>query len=126
MHPLGALVVGAIAGAGFVLLFTWTQNRWKIDDVLGVWPLHGLCGAWGGIAVGIFGSTALGGVGGVSFFAQVIGTFMGVAWAVVGGGVVYGVLRATMGLRLTKEQEYDGADLSIHRIGATPDRDVSW
>jgi ammonia channel protein AmtB len=47
-------------------MFTLTQNRWKIDDVLGVWPLHGLCGAWGGIAAGIFGHEALGGLGGVS------------------------------------------------------------
>ena len=79
MHPAGALVVGGVAGAIFVALFTLTQNRWKIDDVLGVWPLHGLCGAWGGIACGIFGSTALGGLGGVSFGAQLIGTLIGVA-----------------------------------------------
>jgi Amt family ammonium transporter len=97
MHPAGALVVGGVAGAIFVGMFTLTQNRWKVDDVLGVWPLHGLCGAWGGIACGIFGSTALGGVGGVAFGAQLIGTLLGVLWALVGGFVVYGVLRATMG-----------------------------
>jgi len=126
MHPAGALVVGGTAGAIFVLLFTLTQNKWKIDDVLGVWPLHGLCGAWGGIACGIFGSTALGGLGGVSFSAQLIGTLIGVAWALVGGFVVYGVLRAVMGLRLSAEEEHEGADLSIHKIGATPDRDATW
>ncbi|MCW5658508.1 MAG: ammonium transporter [Burkholderiaceae bacterium] len=126
MHPAGALVVGGVAGAIFVVLFTLTQNRWKIDDVLGVWPLHGLCGAWGGIACGIFGSTALGGLGGVAFGAQLIGTLIGVLWALIGGAVVYGVLRATMGLRLTPEEEHDGADLSIHKIGATPEREVSW
>jgi Amt family ammonium transporter len=126
MHPAGALVVGGVAGAIFVGMFTLTQNRWKVDDVLGVWPLHGLCGAWGGIACGIFGSTALGGVGGVAFGAQLIGTLLGVLWALVGGFVVYGVLRATMGLRLTAEEEHDGADLSIHKIGATPEREVSW
>jgi Amt family ammonium transporter len=107
-------------------MFTLTQNRWKIDDVLGVWPLHGLCGAWGGIACGIFGSTTLGGVGGVALGAQLIGTLMGVAWALVAGFVVYGALRAAMGLRLSPEEEYDGADLSIHRIGATPEREASW
>ena len=85
MHPAGALVVGGVAGAIFVLMFTLTQNRWKIDDVLGVWPLHGLCGAWGGVACGIFGSTALGGLGGVSLGAQLIGTVLGVAWALAGG-----------------------------------------
>ncbi|MBQ0931465.1 ammonium transporter [Ideonella sp. 4Y16] len=126
MHPAGALVVGGVAGAIFVSLFTLTQNRWKIDDVLGVWPLHGLCGAWGGIACGIFGQTALGGLGGVTLGAQLIGTLAGVAWAFAGGLVVYGVIKAVLGLRLSQEEEYEGADLSIHRIGATPDREVSW
>ena len=102
------------------------QNRWKIDDVLGVWPLHGLCGTWGGLAAGIFGSKALGGLGGVSFSAQLIGSTLGVAWALVGGLVVYGILKSTVGLRLTQEEEFDGADLSIHKISATPDREVSW
>ncbi|MEN9843672.1 MAG: Ammonia channel precursor [Pseudomonadota bacterium] len=126
MHPIGALAVGAVAGALFVVMFTLTQNRWKIDDVLGVWPLHGLCGTWGGIAAGIFGSTALGGLGGVNFSAQLIGTAMGIVWALLGGAVVYGVLKATVGLRLDQEEEYEGADVSIHRISATPDREVSW
>ena len=126
MHPLGALATGAIAGALFVVLFTLTQNRWKIDDVLGVWPLHGLCGAWGGIACGIFGAKALGGMGGVSIGAQLIGTLMGVAWALIAGIIVYGGLKRVTPLRLTLEEEYDGADLSIHRIGATPEREANW
>ena len=126
MHPLGALLVGGVAGAIFVSMFTLTQNKWKIDDVLGVWPLHGLCGAWGGIACGIFGLPMLGGLGGVSLGAQVIGTALGVVWALVGGFVVYGALKVLMGLRLSTEEEYEGADLSIHKIGATPDREVSW
>jgi Amt family ammonium transporter len=107
-------------------MFTLTQNKWKIDDVLGVWPLHGLCGLWGGIAAGIFGTKAFGGLGGVSLGAQMIGSLMGVVWALLSGFLVYGVLKATMGLRMTQEEEYDGADLSIHRISATPDRDVNW
>ena len=126
MHPVGALVVGGLAGAIFVVMFTLTQNKWKIDDVLGVWPLHGLCGTWGGLAAGIFGSKQLGGLGGVSFQAQLIGTLMGLLWALLGGVVVYGVLKLTMGLRMSQEEEYDGADLSIHKISATPEREANW
>ena len=126
MHPLGALVVGAIAGGMFVAMFTLTQNKWKIDDVLGVWPLHGLCGAWGGIAAGIFGAKALGGLGGVSFGAQLTGTLIGVAWALVAGSLVYGGIKAAAGLRLTPEEEHEGADLAIHRIGSTPEREATW
>jgi ammonium transporter, Amt family len=126
MHPLGALATGGIAGVVFVWMFTLTQNRWKIDDVLGVWPLHGLCGAWGGIAAGIFGQKALGGMGGVSFMSQLIGTVMGIVIALCGGLIVYGLLKRTVGIRLDPEQEFDGADLSIHRISATAERETSW
>jgi len=121
MHPIGALAVGAVAGALFVTTFTLTQNKWRIDDVLGVWPLHGLCGLWGGIAAGIFGLEALGGLGGVSFLAQITGSLLGVTIAFVGGFVVYGLVKLLLGLRLTEEEEYQGADLSIHRITAEPD-----
>jgi ammonium transporter, Amt family len=123
MHPLGALVTGGVAGGLFVSLFTLTQNRWKIDDVLGVWPLHGLCGAWGGIACGIFGAVELGGLGGVSFASQVIGTLAGICVALLGGAIVYGGLKMVTGLRMTEEEEFDGADLSIHKISATPKGD---
>ncbi|MBU0655698.1 MAG: ammonium transporter [Gammaproteobacteria bacterium] len=122
MHPMGALFVGAVAGALFVWAFTLTQNKLKIDDVLGVWPLHGLCGAWGGIAAGIFGLEAFGGMGGVSFGAQLVGTLLGVGIATAGGFIVYGILKAAMGgLRLSQEEEYNGADLTIHKIKANPD-----
>jgi Amt family ammonium transporter len=120
MHPLGALVTGVVAGLLFVWAFTLTQNRWKIDDVLGVWPLHGLCGAWGGIAAGIFGSKMLGGMGGVSLLSQLAGTALGVVIALTGGFLVYGGLKAMSGIRLGIEEEYAGADLSIHKITATP------
>jgi len=119
MHPIGALAVGLIAGGLFVYAFIMTQNRWKIDDVLGVWPLHGICGAWGGIAAGIFGLEALGGLGGVSLISQLIGTLLGVSVALIGGLIVYGGVKKFIGLRLTEEDEFNGADLSIHKIGAT-------
>jgi Amt family ammonium transporter len=126
MHPMGALVVGGVAGGLFVVMFTLTQNRWKIDDVLGVWPLHGLCGTWGGIAAGIFGSKALGGAGGVALMPQLIMTALAIVVALVGSFVVYRVLKSVLGLRLDQEQEYDGADLSIHKITATPEREPNW
>ena len=126
MHPMGALVVGAVAGGIFVLMFTLTQNKWRIDDVLGVWPLHGLCGTWGGIAAGIFGTQALGGLGGVNLMAQLAGTLLGVVWALLSGFVVYGVLKLFMGLRMSQEEEFEGADLTIHKITASPDREASW
>ena len=126
MHPIGALAVGGVAGGLFVAMFTLTQNRWKIDDVLGVWPLHGLCGAWGGIAAGIFGSKALGGAGGVAFMPQLIMTCMAIVVAMLGSLLVYGSLKAVLGLRLDQEEEYAGADLSIHRITSTPEREPNW
>jgi ammonium transporter, Amt family len=121
MHPIGALVVGGVAGAIFVWMFTLTQNKWKIDDVLGVWPLHGLCGAWGGIACGIFGAKSFGGLGGVALGSQIVGTLIGITIAVVGAAIVYGGLKAVMGLRMDDEAQFNGADLSIHKISAEAD-----
>jgi ammonium transporter, Amt family len=122
MHPIGALVVGGVAGGLFVFVFTLAQNRFpKFDDVLGVWPLHGLCGLWGGIAAGIFGLQSLGGLGGVTFMAQLVGSLTGVLIALIGGFVVYGLVNVVSGLRLSEEEEFNGADLSIHKIGSTAD-----
>jgi len=121
MHPLGSLFVGAMAGVLFVYMFTICQEKLKIDDVLGVWPLHGLAGAWGGIAAGIFGLESFGGLGGVSFMSQLIGTGIGIGIAIIAGTIIYGGLRATIGIRLTEEEEYHGADLSIHKIAAEPE-----
>jgi ammonium transporter, Amt family len=135
MHPIGALFVGGFAGALFVGMFTLTQNRWKIDDVLGVWPLHGLCGAWGGIAAGIFGMKALGGLDGatingvtikISFMSQLCGTLLGVVIAFVGGYAVYGIVKKSVGIRLSAEEEFNGTDLSVHKITATPERESGW
>ena len=126
MHPIGALATGGIAGGLFVYMFTLTQNRLKIDDVLGVWPLHGLCGAWGGIAAGIFGLKSLGGIGGVTFMSQLLGTLLGIGVALAGGAIVYGTIKAVVGIRLDQEEEFNGSDLSIHKITATPERESGW
>ena len=117
-HPLGALTVGLVAGALFVWSFSLTQNKWKIDDVLGVWPLHGICGAWGGIAAGIFGLELFGGLGGVTFMSQLVGTIAGVFIALVGGYIVYTVIHKMFNFRLTEEEEFNGADISIHKINS--------
>lgn len=121
VHPVGALIIGALAGIIFVKLFTYTQNRLKVDDVLGVWPLHGVCGAFGGTAVGIFGQQILGGLGGVSLISQLFGTLLAIVIALGGGFLVYGVLKLTVGIRLSQEDEFIGADLSIHKISANSD-----
>jgi Amt family ammonium transporter len=124
MHPIGSLLVGGIAGVLFVVFFQLAHNRWRIDDVLGVWPLHGVCGAWGGVACGIFGLEAAGGLGGVTFTAQLAGTAIGVVYATIAGFIVYGLLKATIGIRLDPEDEDRGADLSIHRIASHPEGDL--
>ncbi len=124
MHPIGALATGAIAGAIFVQAFQIATNDWEIDDVLGVWPLHGLCGLWGGIACGIFGLEQFGGIGGVTFQSQLVGSVGGAAFGLATGLVIYGVMKAMVGIRLTAEEERQGADLAIHKIGANPEEDV--
>ncbi len=124
MHPIGSLATGGVAGALFVYMFEYCQNKLKFDDVLGVWPLHGICGVWGGIAAGIFGLTSFGGLGGVTFASQLAGSVMGAGYALVAGFIVYGVLKVTMGIRLTQEEEHKGADLAIHKIGANPEQDM--
>ena len=125
MHPMGSLFVGVVAGALFVYGFELLQNKLKIDDVLGVIPLHGVCGAWGGVAAGIFGSTALGGAGGVTFMAQLVGTLTGLTIAIAGGFLVYSIIKATLGIRLSEEDEHMGADLAVHQISANPEEDMS-
>ncbi|EFO32680.1 putative ammonium transporter [Roseibium sp. TrichSKD4] len=124
MHPIGSLIVGGVAGAIFIKGFEICQNRLKIDDVLGVWPLHGICGAWGAIAAGVFGQEAMGGLGGVSLMAQIIGTGVGIVYAFAVGYAVYGALKTMLGLRLTEEEEFMGADLAIHKISSTPEQDL--
>jgi Amt family ammonium transporter len=120
-HPISALIVGAIAGAIFVFAFEAETEKWKVDDVLGVWPLHGVCGAWGGIAAGIFGQKALGGLGGVAFFSQLSATAMIIVFCIIASTVVYGILKMSFGIRLDPHQEMIGADLAVHKIESQPE-----
>jgi Amt family ammonium transporter len=124
MHPIGAFIVGGFAGVIFVHMFQLVTNKWQLDDVLGVWPLHGLCGLWGGIACGIFGLKVFGGMGGVSFASQLVGSVMGAAAGLLSGYLIYGLINEIFGLRLSPEEERQGADLSIHKISANPEEDV--
>ena len=124
MHPIGSLITGGVAGALFVHMFQLASNKWQIDDVLGVWPLHGLCGLWGGVACGIFGLEALGGVGGVSFASQLFGSILGAAFGFAAGYAVYSLLKSVTGIRLTAEEERIGADLAIHKIGSNPESEL--
>jgi len=124
VHPISALVIGVVAGTGFVWGFQFVQKTLKLDDVLGVVPLHGGAGLWGGIAAGIFGSTAMGGAGGVSFMSQLVGSLTGVVIAVAAGLTIYGLIRETIGIRLSEEDEFMGADLAVHQISATPEEDM--
>ena len=101
------------------LSFTLTHNKLKIDDVLDVCPLHGLCGTWGGVAAGIFGTEILGGLGEVSIYSQLIGTFSGVLVVILRGFLVYGSLKLLFELRLNEEDEKLGNNLSINKVSST-------
>jgi Amt family ammonium transporter len=123
-HPIAALMVGVVAGAIFVFLFQIETENWKIDDVLGVWPLHGVCGAWGGIAAGIFGLEALGGRGGVNFFSQLLVTLAIIVFTLIASTLVYGILKWTVGIRIDPHEETVGCDLSVHQIQANPEEAI--
>ena len=105
-------------------MFQVSTNRWQIDDVLGVWALHGLCGLWGGIACGIFGLKAFGGLGGVTFASQLVGSVGGAAFGFLAGTIVYWAVDKAFGFRMSPDDERQGADLAIHKIGSNPEDDV--
>jgi Amt family ammonium transporter len=125
VHPIGALFIGGVAGAIFVYMFQQASDpKWNFDDVLGVWPLHGLCGLWGGIACGIFGLKAFGGLGGVSFFSQLIGSLMGAVYGALAGFIIFALVDNVLRLRLSQDEEHRGADLTVHKIRANPEEDL--
>ena len=122
VHPAAAFVIGAIAGLLFHYMFSIETERFKIDDVLGVWPLHGLAGSWGGIATGIFGSKALfGATKNVSFLSQLAGTLFAIVFALGVGFALFGFMRFLVGLRLEPHEELIGSDRTIHHIESCPE-----
>jgi Amt family ammonium transporter len=104
-----ALTIGAVAGilvvAGVLLL-----DKLKIDDPVGAWPVHGLCGIWGGLATGIFGGHALG--------VQIVGSLAISAWAFVTMLIVFLILKSLGILRVSAEEEQAGLDVSEHGMHA--------
>jgi ammonium transporter, Amt family len=124
VHPFGAFFIGGIGAIIFIFGYKFETERLRIDDVLGVWPLHGVTGSWGGIAAGIFGLQSLGGRGGISPLAQVIGTAAAIGWALAAGFLVYLALRSTTGIRMSRDEELKGSDLSIHKVGAYPETEL--
>ena len=124
VHPFGAFFIGGIGALIFIAGYKFETEKLRIDDVLGVWPLHGITGSWGGIAAGIFGQKFLGGMGGISFFSQCIGTVCAIIFSLSAGTLVYAALKKTVGIRLDEQQERQGSDLSIHNISAYPEESL--
>jgi Amt family ammonium transporter len=110
-HPLAAMVVGLLGGALFLFSYRWITEKIHLDDALGVWPLHGLVGAWGGIACGIAGYTFLGGMGGVNFLSQLVGTVVVALVATAAGLVIFYALRLAGALRISHDEERLGLDV---------------
>lgn len=121
VHPLGALAIGAFGAVIFVLCFKIETEKFRLDDVLGVWPLHGIVGSFGGVAAGIFGQKVFGGLGGISIIAQLIGTVSAIIVALLSSIVVYSILNKLVGVRLSEHEELLGADITIHKIEANPE-----
>ncbi|MEM5948486.1 ammonium transporter [Spirochaetia bacterium 38H-sp] len=121
VHPISAIIIGLVASFIFVKLFHWETEVLKIDDVLGVWPLHGINGTWGGIAAGIFGHKALGAVKELSLGAQIVGSLAAVLYALFLGFILYKIIDLIYGLRMSEQEQMIGSDLTYHRIEANPE-----
>ncbi|MCC9599273.1 ammonium transporter [Stieleria sp. JC731] len=115
-----SLIIGGIGGA-LVVLGIVLLDKLKIDDPVGAWPVHGLCGVWGGIATGIFGDLP-DGIESVGAFitVQVIATVVICAWAFITMGVLFFALKAVGLLRVSPEEEQAGLDVSEHGMQAYP------
>jgi ammonium transporter, Amt family len=124
VHPLAALFIGAVAGIIFMKMFQIETEKFKVDDVLGVWPLHGINGTWGGIAAGIFGHKAFGAVSELNFLSQLSGSLLAVVYALVTGFILYKGIDLLYGLRMTPYEEIIGSDRTFHRIESNPEESL--
>lgn len=120
-----SLVIGGIGGA-LVVLGIVLLDKLKIDDPVGAWPVHGLCGIWGGLATGIFGDLP-DGVESVGAFigVQAIATVVICAWAFITMAIVFFALKAIGMLRVSPEEEQAGLDVSEHGMQAYPSDGLS-
>ena len=116
MSPNEAILIGLIAGV-IIVLGVALVDKLKLDDPVGAVAVHLICGIWGTLAVGIFGSMA----GGTQFMTQLYGVLIIGAFCVVTSGIIIGALKATIGIRVSKEEEIEGLDLHEHGMDAYPD-----
>ena len=122
----GAVLAGLIGGVIVVFSIEFIEKKLKIDDAIGAASVHGVAGFWGTIVIGLWGVSgeeAIGlfnGGGSAQFVAQLVGALSYMLWAVVLSFVVFGILKATIGLRVTEEEEIAGLDVSEHGSIAYP------
>lgn len=125
--PWAAVVIGAISGV-IIMAGMWF-NEWKlrVDDPVGAVPCHAYNGVWGLLAVGIFADGTYGGVKGLivgetgQFIAQVIDAVTVAVWAFVTGLILFGILKYTIGIRVSPEEELSGLDVGEHGAAAYPE-----
>lgn len=118
VDPWASVVIGIIAGILVVLAVVFFDNR-KIDDPVGAVSVHGVCGAWGTLAAGIFNAEDLFNIKIIG--VQALGALTCFLIAFIGGGILFKIIKATMGLRVSEEEELRGLDIGEHKADAYPD-----
>ena len=116
MSPDEAIIIGFLAGL-IIVLGVALIDKLKLDDPVGAVTVHLICGIWGTLAVGIFGSMA----SGEQFLVQLYGVLIVGAFCVICSVIILGALKAIVGLRVSKEEEVEGLDIHEHGMDAYPD-----
>ena len=121
INPLGAVIVGLLAGVIVVLSVELFDKVFHVDDPVGAISVHGVCGAWGTLAVGLFADGTKDGITGLFYGGglgqlgvQALGVIVVFAWVMVTAFIVFGVIKATTGLRVSEKEEMQGLDISEH------------